>query len=333
MKKLFWVLAVVVVLAACSKEETVVMPESMPIAFDNAFVNNETRATDCTNGNLENFGVYASVTNAAGDSGLIFVNELVKRENGKYVYDNLQYWVPGNTYNFVALAPGVGSCWTYRPMVAAMNRTFAQNGVIEFMNDDAAASQDLVFSHVCRELDVNTNVDQKAVALTFNHLLSRVAFKFENKFAESSKFTFKVYGVTITNAASDGEIFVANGVPQSWEMVGTETFERTFGEQSAEGVAIIAAGKDMTTEHFYLIPVEKEYTVKFKVDLYQAGVFTKTYEHEIDATINFAKGGSYSVKAALDQDNVGPTALERIEFEVDTVNGWDPNGLNINIVP
>ena len=309
------------------------MPESMPIAFDNAFVNNATRATDCTNGNLENFGVYASVTNAAGDSGLILTNELVERNGGKYVYGNLQYWVPGNNYNFVAIAPRVGACWSYQPTVVAANNTLAQNGVIEFKNDDALASQDLVFAYSKRQLDANTNVSQEPVAMTFSHLLSRVAFKFDNTFAASSNITFKVYGVTITDAVSDGKATVANGNVIDWEMVGSDTFERTFGEQSAQNVAIIAAGKSMTTEHFYFIPVRKEYTVKFKVDIYQAGVFTKTYEHEIDATIDFEKGGSYSVKAALDQDNIGPTALERIEFKVETVNGWDPNGSNVSILP
>lgn len=323
----------VAALAACSKEVAVVVPESMPIAFDNAFVNNATRATDVTHGNLENFGVYASVTNAANDSGLILSNELVKREGSKYVYDNLQYWVPGNTYNFVALAPRVGQCWNYTPTVVAANTTLAQNGVLEFMNDNAQASQDLVLAYTKREVSTDTNVDQQPVAMTFNHLLSRVAFKFKNKFAASSNLTFKVYGVTITDAASDGRATIANGVVGNWEMVGSDTFVRTFGEQEAQNVAIITAGNEITTEHFYLIPVAKDYTVTFKVDLYQAGVFIKTYEHSIATTIDFAKGGSYSVTANLDQDNVGPEALERIEFKVETVNGWDPNAQSINILP
>ena len=68
MKKILLSLAAVAMLAACSKEDTLVQQAPEAIGFDNAFVENSTRSVNdpsWSNGNLfSNFGVYGFVENA-----------------------------------------------------------------------------------------------------------------------------------------------------------------------------------------------------------------------------------------------------------------------------
>ena len=179
MKKILVSMLAVAAMVACSTEDTLVQaPVNDAIGFD-TFVNNSTRANDVTTETIEDFGfgVYASVTNGAGQSGLILTNEQVTFDGNDWGYANTQYWVAGNDYNFAAIAPYTDAKWTYTPA----NRT-AQNGVIAFNNAAAAANQDLVFATAAREVKVAPTAQPDAVAFTFGHLLSRVRFSFANGF-------------------------------------------------------------------------------------------------------------------------------------------------------
>lgn len=107
MKKLFMIgLAATAMLASCSNDETMEMAQQKAIGFSNAFVNNGTRSIvdpSFTKETLEDFAVYGFTQN-----GQIFEGDKVY-EGGSastgWSYDVLQYWVPGNTYTFGAIAP------------------------------------------------------------------------------------------------------------------------------------------------------------------------------------------------------------------------------------
>ena len=108
MKKIFLIgLAATAMLASCSNDETVEMAQNTKaIGFSNAFVNNGTRSIvdpSFTKETLEDFAVYGFTQN-----GQIFEGDKVY-EGGSastgWSYDVLQYWVPGNTYTFGAIAP------------------------------------------------------------------------------------------------------------------------------------------------------------------------------------------------------------------------------------
>lgn len=316
MKKILLSVLAVAAMVACSKEYTVVAPQNNDAIGFNTHVDKATRvATDITSANIQDFGVYASVTNTVNESARILTNETVTRNGNDWSYANTQYWVPGNIYNFVAIAPKIGAQWSYS------TGNLAQNGEITFNNEAALAEQDLLFA-------ARTNVAAgtlEKVGLTFNHLLSRVAFKFTNGFVAASNMTLEVYGVKIENAVSKATVKVAEGAVAEWAQVGNTTFERTFDKQNAEATdaAILAAGAAFATEHFYLIPIAQEYTITFVVDLYQSGVKVGTYNHTINTPINLAKGGNYSISATLNQNNTGETAFEAIEFTVEGVNEWE----------
>ena len=169
------------------------------------------------------------------------------------------------------------------------------------------------------------------VGFTFSHILSKVAFSFKNTFTDG-KISLNVYGVQINNAAAEGTLQVVDGATQSW--TGTGDYVRAFGPATADTVAEIANNGTLTTEHFYLIPVQREYNVSFKVDIYQAGVKLDTYTHNITTTINLEKGKSYSLSANLAPNNVNPNSqLFPIEFQVDAVTGWTQATQDIVSVP
>ena len=319
MKKILVSVLAVAAMVACSTEHTVVKVENNEaIGFD-TFVDKTTRAEDITTANIANFGVYASVTNSQDASALILTNEKVTKNGDVWGYTNTQHWVPGNSYNFTAIAPFEGRHWTYT------TGTQAQNGVINFKNnlENAAGEQDLVFAYAERA-NVAAGAQTK-VGLTFSHLLSKVAFKFTNGYAANDNMTLEVYGIKINNAVAEAKVAVVDGAVKEWEQTNTATFERTFGKQTAEG-AILAATDAYTTEHHYLLPIAQQYSITFTIDLYQAGVKVGQYVHTITPEIAFAKGGNYCISATLNEKNTGDTAFEAIEFTVEGVNEWVDNG-------
>ena len=329
MKKILVSVLAVAAMVACSTEQTIVAPaNNEAIGFD-TFVDKTTRAEDITTTNIADFGVYASVTNSTGQSSLIlgganengeYVAEKVTKNGDVWGYTNTQYWVPGNSYNFTAIAPFADAKWAYTPEDGT-----AQNGTIAFNNETAAGEQDLVFASAERA-NVAAGAQTK-VGLTFSHLLSKVAFKFTNGYTEASNMTLEVYGIKINNAVAEAKVEVKNGAVKEWAQTSTATFERTFGKQAAEA-AILGATDAYTTEHHYLLPIAQQYSITFTIDLYQAGVKVGQYEHTITPDIAFAKGGNYNISATLNEKNTGDTAFEAIEFTVEGVNEWE----NANVV-
>ena len=327
MKKLFIAILAVTGLVACSQDQLVEAPKSVAIAFDNAFVNNSTRATDITKATLNDFGVYGSVVNNQGQQGLIFKNQEVKKNGNAYSYSPAQYWIADAQYDFVAIAPyqengdGKTPTWTYEPTV----KTVAQNGTLTFYNDRAAANQDLLFDSAARTTQDITSKPE-AVSFTFNHLLSRVKFTFVNGFASGSNITLKITDVHITDTYKSGTIAIANGaVADTWTVAdNTKTLNVEFNDA---GTGFLAeAGGKASTEHHYLIPALASYNITFKVELKQAGVSVGNYDRT--ATVNaldLQKGQSYELKATLNASNTSDKGeIYPIEFTVNSVDKWKP---------
>lgn len=310
----------VAALASCTKETTVAVQESSPIAFDKVFVDNATKATDITGENLAEFSVYGTVKNTSGDQGLIFNDTEVSGTKATgYSYTNTQYWVPSATYTFAAIAPYDARHWEY----TLKNTTDAYNGEISFDNYEAGANQDVVFSSYSRTTEPTITATQDKVAFTFKHVLSRVRFTFMNKIAETANITLKVSEVHITNAHKKGTLTVENGETKTWDPQNAE-LNVTFNTAST----VLAADGSESTEHHYLIPADHTYTVTFKVTIYQAGVDLGTYDRTAAVNLNMAKGSSYDIVAKLTTDNALPNALKPIEFTVNSVDTWDNSWTN-----
>ena len=320
MKKIFIAIMAVAAAVSCSQELTVDAPKGAAIAFDNAFVENSTRtAEDLTKGNFD-FGVYGTVANASGN-GLIFDNKEVAADG---TYSPVQYWVANATYTFTAYAPYSNAKWAYKPAEGTSSEAY--NGTLSFNNAAALGEQDLIFAAATRTTPATIESAEK-VGLTFGHLLSKVAFKFTNIFTDKN-ISLNVYGVKINNAAEEGTLPVVDGATEEW--TGTGDYVRAFGAADASAAAALANGASLATEHYYLIPVERDYEITFNVGLYQAGVLLNTYEHKIKVTLNLEKGKSYSLNATLAAENVNPESqLFPIEFKVDGVEDWTEGNVTI----
>ena len=323
----------VAALAACTTEQTIVAPQNEAIGFE-TFVDNSTRATDITKDNLTEFGVYASIENASG-AALILTNERVYNDGG-WKYNNTQYWVPQANYEFTAFAPrtnaditpAVTAHWTYAPTTAD-GKTTADNGVVTFNNESAAADQDFIFAAADRDM---TNVaalesQPEKVSFTFAHELSKIAFKFNNGFIAANNITLRVYNVKAAGLVSEATENIASGVASEWTKKGDATFARTFGAQAQADATVIEALNNYTTDHHYFIPVAgTQYTITFDVDLIQAGVTVDTYHHTINTIPTLAKGSSYMFTTTLDASNVSDDPSQQlypIEFTVNDVEKWD----------
>ena len=334
MKKIFFAVLALAGLAACSTEDVVSRPEGAVIGFDNAFVENSTRAADINADNLANFGVYGSVVNSSNQQGMIFANQEVtgSKDNG-YSYDPKQYWIAGASYDFVAFAPyqnqtDDNATWKYNPTVG----TAAENGTITFDNAKASANQDFLFAATsCNTPDSFTSAPA-AVGFTFNHMLSRVKLSFTNGFQSKGNIKLVVKNVHITNTAAVGTLAVAKAesateaaVADDWTTVATNNnLDVTFGDV-ADAAQLVENGSGSTT-HFYVIPAEREYNITFDVDLYQAGVLVDTYNRTATLSYNMQPGYSYDIKANLNHKNTSDEGeIFPIEFQVSGVNGWDNN--------
>lgn len=328
MKKIFLIgLTAAAMLASCSNDETVEMAQQKAISFSNAFVNNRTRSIvdpSFTTENLTDFAVYGFTQN-----GQIFNGEKVSKVGNAWSYDNLQYWVPGNTYTFGAIAPH--SVAGYVSKVTLPTGATKVEMEVAFTNTDDENQVDLL--HAAPAQIAGTAVTPTyatAVSMTFNHQLSKVKFSFKN--AVGVGHYVKVKDVKITNAYKTGTWKVTGEPANTWSNQTDKTLELNFGNVVAnDATANVAAniGYNETLESYYeklMIPMDASatYTVTFTVDLCagDAVLKSKTFTTQISG-VEFKLGYCYDFKATLDANNITDDPLKPIEFTVDKVEDWN----------
>ena len=317
MKKLLSIVLVAAVLVGCNKENTLGTLEKPEIGFDKVFVNNAVKATDINNANLTEFSVFGSLT-VNSQTGKIFNNDKVYKVGNDFKYDNTQYWIPNAQYHFTALAPyqsGDDAAWSYAT-------DEAQNGTITY---DAESDVDLLFAYVKPAKTGATITSQpEKIGFTFDHTLSRARFTFVNDVPAVSNITFKITEVEVLDAYKVGTLPVANGVAGTWAAA---TSNNTYEVEFDNDAAVIPGKADQvinyeSTEHHYILPVDKTLNVTFKIEIFQAGVSLGTYQRATTVDITPAKGMSYDIKANLTVNNALPNALYPIEFEVKPITDW-----------
>lgn len=319
-------------LASCNNDEHVDMPASKNAISFKSFVNKSTRATDLTNENITDFSVFGFMENA---SGAIFNNETVTGSGtgaaADWTYANTQYWTPEKHYYFSAIAPATGGKWEFDPLTGDAT---GQGGTISFTND---GHQDLLYAYKdVQAPQTITATDPAPVPLTFNHLLSRVKFKFTNMMGNNNA-KLKITSVRITDANTKATINV-DPAQMTWALAGDNaTAEFNFGAIGNE-ITYTLSGE---TNHMYLIPQNQTYTLEFAVELWQGDVLAYTYYHTDDKAvtipaINMEPGHSYVFCAELNGQTINPDeALYPIVFTVDEVKDWEDweNGNEGNLLP
>lgn len=327
MKKIFLIgLTAAAMLASCSNDETVEMAQQKAIGFSNAFVNNGTRSVvdpSFTTSTLKDFAVYGFTQN-----GQIFNGEKVSKGGAAstgWSYDNVQYWVPGNTYTFGAIAP-------YSVAGNVSNVTLPTGATkvgmeVAFTNTDAD-QVDLLHAAPAQITGV-TPTYTTPVSMTFNHQLSKVKFSFQNSVGEG--YNVKVSNVKITDAFKEGTLTVA-AAGNTWGNQTDKTLELNFGNvvanaSSTEASAIANAATLESYNERLMIPMGNTaiYTVTFTAELFKDNVPLGTYNHRVEIkNVEFKLGYCYDFKASLTHENItGQDELNPIEFAVTKVEDWN----------
>lgn len=312
MKKLFimGLAAMGLALTACNSDETVEMAKGNAIGFK-TFVNNSTRAAnDVTTDGLEAFKVWG-LMNKDGQTGTPFDGKDVTKANGAWSYAPPVYWEKGYAYSFVALAPNNAYTFTAPTVINTWGSLTFNNGNGETDLIYAAAKQETVPANGC----------PAPVDLTFNHMLSRVRFQFENGMLDGSVLT--VSNVKINDAYTSGTATLAEQLANLSWTPGQATGALEFGDAAA----MVQDAKEATA-HKYMIPATKAYNLTFTVTRVHHGV-TDVYNHTVTLPeTTMTQGLSYQFVAKFTAENINPDEeLCPIQFTA-KVNPWAEFGDN-----
>lgn len=331
MKKVFFLgIAAATMLASCSKDETVDVPQGKAIGFSNTFVDNATRSVvdpSFKKETLDNFAVYGFT-----QKGQIFDGVTVSsNDNGStWTYRPIQYWVEGNQYAFAAIAPASVPV-SGEKLTGSSVADYKVGMTVSFTND---GKTDLLYAAADPvNADDGFMASPQPVGLTFKHQLSKVKFSFKNSVGEV--YNIKVTDVKITDANSTGTLTVSADAENAWSGVGGDPLELSFGAAGttdANTAEAIAFGTEIETYNEQLmIPTAstESYNVTFTVELLNGTVSMGIYNHT--ATIEGVElklGYCYDFAAELNADNIvvdpdDPDAqLKPITFTVNEISGW-----------
>jgi hypothetical protein len=329
MKKLLFAVLATATLAACTNEELVSINQGDAITFDNAFVDNATRAAidgTYTTGTLQEFQVYATITNAGGQAANIFEGETVVKgnslgtgDNWSYRSENTQYWIEGNTYDFRAVADG---------NVANVTEAVADvNGLLTGVNLlDVTAQKDILFAE---QMNVTYAGGAQTVKFTFDHLLAKVKFTFKNTISTNNGYTYKVTNVKINETAKNGVYTIGAG----WaEAASRENTSLAFGNGAAtsdaagaDATAIAYASNVESNWERLLVPSNEARNITFTTELLKNDVVIDTKDRTVNTNvIELEEGGAYNFVISL--GNPG----DPIQFDVLSVTDWDKSHTGYN---
>lgn len=326
MKKILIALCAVATFASCTKNEVLSFDQEA-IGFDNAFVDNATRSVvdpsyNSTSKMFTDFAVYGFVEGASVFNGIKVGKGITNGElTSDWKYDATQYWINDANYDFYAVAPFTGN-WAIKtgttPVDAGATITFTNNN----------GTQDLLYAGIVEQEGKASG--NEAVALIFNHILSKIKFSFKNGYNASSA-TICVRDIKITNAWSTAEAALSNSV--AWSGHQNDNVVIAFGNATdnqetvdvKESVDVnYAYGKTYESyyERFVIPAPSKEWNITFTVDLLVSDQVIKSYEHTAKLTTAFEHGKAYDIAATIDATNIDPsTSQEPIEFTA-TMNDW-----------
>lgn len=327
MKKILFAILCAGAAMSCAKEE-VVTAEQEAITFENAFVDNATKALDgytVTKDNLATFNVWGT-TQMPGATEIvpIFVEEAVSStDNGAtwtYAAASTQYWIPGNSYVFAAAKnyESVG-------LVAGVPATFVY---------DAAAQADLLYDATPTLTGAEAGSND-SVEFTFEHLLSKAYFTVHNDMSTANPlYTYRISNIAINNAVKKATYYVGDqewkDVVASYSSAEPLRFGNVNGDEDAdtEAAVKIPAHTHWYTSHHSRLLIPATYTdlnITCTIEtLYDDAVIdVENYNRNIDFT--FVKGHSYNFIFLLKEPG------DEIHFDVVDVNGWNTDHNNDDI--
>ena len=311
MKQYLLVVLSILALTGCMKENVVESPCGDAIAFDNAFVTNATRATDpsTTSASLMAFDVWGFIKEY---DGTVFVDQDVQFMDGKWTYNGTQYWVPGQTYYFAALAPMNSANITED--LATGEAAKKGLGTITFTNTDG--TEDLLYSAVSvRSGDINDI--NNPVSLQFHHLLTKVKFTFKNGFI-TDNVAVKVTNVRMDVPSKASIDLARDDYAKGWDIIGSDTINMNFGD-----VEIIKSTKhNEAANERLIIPTgpQQRYTVTFDIEILIGNVSAyKISKTSAIAGVTLEMGRAYNFTTEINPENL---EFSSIVFDVVQIDKW-----------
>lgn len=324
MKKVLLSVFAIAALASCMQDDILGTAQGTAISFDNAYVDNATKAIDNSfnNNNLEEFQVYGTVTNTANEVANIFPGIAVVKggagvgANWTYDAQYTQYWVANNSYNFTAIVAGNEAGET---MVEVDTTT----GMPKAINvEDAEAQNDVLFAQVG---PVNYANNVQPVKFTFAHLLAKAKVSVKNVMDVNNGNYYVVKDVKITNAHKSATYVIGEG----WGSY-ADAYVLPFGDivaadataANAEAIQLPKDGYGASNFERLLIPQQNcAFTISVDYVLYQSGVQIDTKEELTVSTVATIEAGK-TYNFALTLGNPG----EPITFDVEAVEDWVDGG-------
>ena len=315
MKKLFVSIMAIAALAACSQEKVVEVPQDLSISFDQTFVEGTyfTTKAAAEEPAISGFNVWGFMENT---NGPMFEGDEVTYQDGKWSYENLQYWAPSQNYYFAAFAPMNSKNWA----LSTKNANTYGPGVLSFTNVDG--SEDLLYaakSVTSPNAEVMAAVGMPSVEMTFGHLLSKVKFTFVNAFTTKNT-SIVVKNIKMTAPAAGAiDLAVENWWDNDDWKLSSGTVDLAFGD-----VASMTNGASSTTAtELMTIPADKSYVynVTFTVELYVGDNLATSVDKTVkltDVALNMGKG--YNLRADITPENLN---LLPIVFDVEEVKEWE----------
>lgn len=317
MKKIFVAVLAMAGVVACNTVDTLDVPQNPEIRFANAFVENATRANEAldpstTTESLTAFDVWGFMDEPAGS---VFVGEDVTGTKGNFTYTNTQYWVPGHTYYFAAVAPMNST----NVEVDTATADLTGLGTIKFTNENG--TEDLLYSAVAVEAPALG--EAKTVMLTFNHLLSKVKFTFTNGFANDNA-KIVVTNIHIADAPKTATVTLTGNW---WEANPWKEYEGTTDLAFGDAGEILRGAKQQSADERLTLPAPatQVYNISFDVELFLGTVSAyKGSKTAVVKDIELEIGKAYNFAATIDQSNITEdgSELQPIEFDVEEVKDW-----------
>lgn len=338
MKKFLFLAIAAAAMTSCSQDETLEVAQKQAIQFGEIFVGKETRAIDPSHvaTNIDEFNVWGTLTGKSNNKVNLYVGAKVTRngaQNGQaFTCDKTEYWTPEASYVFAAVA-------NHKDVIAT-------NGLPETITFDYTTGDvDLLYTKSLNNVttDGSSNPtggvnDSKIVNFTFDHLLSKLQFKFIND-ATSEKHIFKVKDIKIAGLPASGTYTVGSETP--WVTTSTTNDAVSFGNATnattanADAEDILKSNTAGITSNNarLVIPNNNTLTITFVKELYYDTdgngqtaetelIYSDASKTEGDkftsislSSQTFAANGNYVLVVKLTSGN-------KIEFTVQALNDW-----------
>lgn len=287
-------------------------PQGGAITFENAFIDNATRAAvdpSTTTNTLTAFDVWGFVKEY---DGTVFVDQDVTLNGGTWGYEGTQFWAPNQPYYFAALAPMNSANLGHE--LATGDAAKLGLGTLTFTNEKGSEDVLYAFTQVTSK---GLNQPNDAVKFQFKHLLSKVKFTFKNGFITNNA-SVKITNIKMTAPAAASIDVAQADYAKAW-MPENAKVTLAFGdvEQLTYGQEAECAAERLT------IPAAAtyEYTITFDVELFMGAQSVYTVSKTSTVTgVELEMGKAYNFTAEINPENLD---LDIITFDVIEVEDWE----------